>query len=153
MVSDALLDATLQGLGGGETPIFPQHIFQCKQGINQAEGEANYDLFLKAIECSSRRLYPNFVNVDATFNLAHYNPDDPNTIIATMGCRTGRSPIGLGEIIRVAKAICPLTRLIWCGLVLTMASLKQTSLAGYEAILSAVGSLYDGCTRGIDSPL
>ncbi|WP_433938926.1 anaerobic ribonucleoside triphosphate reductase [Paenibacillus lautus] len=88
LVSHALLDATMKGLGGGETPIFPQHIFQCKQGVNQAEGEPNYDLFLKAVECSSRRLYPNFVNVDASFNLVYYNPGDPDTIIATMGCRT-----------------------------------------------------------------
>ncbi|WP_098743078.1 anaerobic ribonucleoside triphosphate reductase [Paenibacillus sp. EZ-K15] len=88
LVSHALLDATMRGLGGGETPIFPQHIFQCKQGVNQAEGEPNYDLFLKAVECSSRRLYPNFVNVDASFNLVYYNPDEPDTIIATMGCRT-----------------------------------------------------------------
>lgn len=88
LVSHALLDATMRGLGGGETPIFPQHIFQCKQGVNQREGDPNYDLFLKAVECSSRRLYPNFVNVDASFNLAYYSPDDPDTIIATMGCRT-----------------------------------------------------------------
>ncbi len=88
MVSHALLDATMNGLGRGETPIFPQHIFQCKRGVNQAEGEPNYDLFLKAVECSSRRLYPNFVNVDASFNLPYYKPDDPDTIIATMGCRT-----------------------------------------------------------------
>ncbi|WP_422660213.1 anaerobic ribonucleoside triphosphate reductase [Paenibacillus sp. EC2-1] len=88
LVSHALLEATMKGLGRGETPIFPQHIFQCKQGINQSEGDPNYDLFLKAIECSSRRLYPNFVNVDATFNLPYYRPEDPDTIIATMGCRT-----------------------------------------------------------------
>lgn len=77
-----------EGARRGETPIFPQHIFQCKQGVNQAEGEPNYDLFLKAVECSSRRLYPNFVNVDASFNLVYYKPDEPDTIIATMGCRT-----------------------------------------------------------------
>lgn len=88
MVSHALLDATIRGLGRGETPIFPQHIFQCKQGVNQEEGDPNYDLFLKAVECSSRRMYPNFVNVDASFNLPYYRPDDPDTIIATMGCRT-----------------------------------------------------------------
>ncbi|UNK19893.1 anaerobic ribonucleoside triphosphate reductase [Paenibacillus sp. N3/727] len=88
LVSHALLDATMRGLGRGETPIFPQHIFQCKNGINQAEGDPNYDLFLKAVECSSRRLYPNFVNVDASFNLPYYRPEDPDTIIATMGCRT-----------------------------------------------------------------
>lgn len=88
LVSSALLDATIDGLGRGETPIFPQHIFQCKQGVNQAAGDPNYDLFLKAVECSSRRLYPNFVNVDASFNLPYYRSDDPDTIIATMGCRT-----------------------------------------------------------------
>jgi ribonucleoside-triphosphate reductase len=88
LVSHALLDATIRGLGNGETPIFPQQIFQCKRGVNQAPGDANYDLFTKAIECSSRRLYPNFVNVDASFNLPHYRAEDPDTFAATMGCRT-----------------------------------------------------------------
>lgn len=88
LVSRSLLEATIRGLGNGETPVFPQHIFQCKQGINQAEGEPNYDLFRLAITCSSRRMYPNFVNVDASFNLPYYRPEDPDTIIATMGCRT-----------------------------------------------------------------
>lgn len=88
LVSRSLLEATIRGLGNGETPVFPQHIFQCKQGINQAQGEPNYDLFRLAVACSSRRMYPNFVNVDASFNLPFYHPEDPDTIIATMGCRT-----------------------------------------------------------------
>ncbi|WP_340028189.1 anaerobic ribonucleoside triphosphate reductase [Paenibacillus sp. FSL H7-0940] len=88
LVSRSLLEATIRGLGNGETPVFPQHIFQCKQGINQAQGEPNYDLFRLAVSCSSRRMYPNFVNVDASFNLPFYHPEDPDTIIATMGCRT-----------------------------------------------------------------
>ncbi|MFB5266841.1 anaerobic ribonucleoside triphosphate reductase [Paenibacillus enshidis] len=88
LVSRTLLEATIRGLGAGETPVFPQHIFQCKQGINQKHGDPNYDLFLLAVECSSKRLYPNFVNVDASFNLPYYRENDPDTIIATMGCRT-----------------------------------------------------------------
>ncbi|QLG38030.1 anaerobic ribonucleoside triphosphate reductase [Paenibacillus sp. E222] len=88
LVSRSLLEATIRGLGNGETPVFPQHIFQCKQGINQSEGDPNYDLFRLAVTCSSRRMYPNFVNVDASFNLPYYQPEDPDTIIATMGCRT-----------------------------------------------------------------
>lgn len=88
LVSRSLLQATIRGLGNGETPVFPQHIFQCKQGINQSEGDPNYDLFRLAVTCSSRRMYPNFVNVDASFNLPYYRPEDPDTIIATMGCRT-----------------------------------------------------------------
>lgn len=88
LVSMSLLDAGIKGLGRGETPIFPQQIFQCKKGINQAMGDPNYDLFVKAVEASSKRLYPNFVNVDSSFNLPYYDPKDPDTIIATMGCRT-----------------------------------------------------------------
>lgn len=88
LVSESILQASINGLGHGETAIFPQLIFQCKQGVNQNEGEENYDLFLKAIECSSKRLFPNFVNVDATYNLQYYKENDPDTIIGTMGCRT-----------------------------------------------------------------
>ncbi|MCY9737504.1 anaerobic ribonucleoside triphosphate reductase [Paenibacillus alvei] len=88
LVIDSLLDASIRGLGHGETAIFPQMIFQCKKGINQAEGEPNYELFLKAIECSSKRLFPCFVNVDADFNLEHYDPNNPDKTVATMGCRT-----------------------------------------------------------------
>jgi ribonucleoside-triphosphate reductase len=88
LVIRAILRATMNGLGNGETPIFPQHIFKCKKGVNQSTEDPNYDLFLEAIECSSKRLYPNFANIDAPFNLQYYNPEDPDTEFATMGCRT-----------------------------------------------------------------
>lgn len=88
LVMEAILEATIKGLGNGETPIFPQQIFKCKQGVNQEEGDPNYDLFLKAIECSSKRLYPNFANIDAPMNLQYYKADDPDTEFASMGCRT-----------------------------------------------------------------
>lgn len=88
LVMEAILEATIKGLGNGETPIFPQQIFKCKQGVNQEEGDPNYDLFLKAIECSSKRLYPNFANIDAPMNLQYYKADNPDTEFASMGCRT-----------------------------------------------------------------
>lgn len=88
LVIQSLLTATMRGLGSGETPVFPIQIFKCKQGVNQNPGEANYELFLKAAECSAKRLYPNFANLDAPLNLAYYNPEDPDTEFATMGCRT-----------------------------------------------------------------
>lgn len=88
MVIQALLTATMRGLGSGETPVFPIQIFKCKQGINQNPGEPNYELFLKAAECSAKRLYPNFANLDAPLNLAYYDPANPDTEFATMGCRT-----------------------------------------------------------------
>lgn len=88
IVIDSLLHATIKGLGNGETPVFPIQIFKCKKGINQSAGDPNYDLFLKALDCSSRRLYPNFANIDAPFNLQYYKEDNPDTEFATMGCRT-----------------------------------------------------------------
>lgn len=88
LVIRSLLDATIRGLGSGETPIFPIQIFKCKQGVNQNPGEPNYALFLKAAECSAKRLYPNFANLDAPLNLMYYDPANPDTEFATMGCRT-----------------------------------------------------------------
>lgn len=88
MVIESLLKATISGLGHGETPIFPIQIFKCKTGINQSEGDVNYDLFKLAIECTSKRLYPNFVNLDAPYNSKYYVEGNPNTECATMGCRT-----------------------------------------------------------------
>ena len=83
-----LLLATEAGLGSGETPIFPIQIFRIKEGINYNPGDPNYDLFKLAIECSAKRLFPNFSFQDAPFNLAYYDPDNPETQIAYMGCRT-----------------------------------------------------------------
>ncbi|AHV95308.1 anaerobic ribonucleoside triphosphate reductase [Paenibacillus sabinae] len=88
LVIDSLLTATMNGLGSGETPVFPIQIFKCKKGVNQQPGDPNYELFLKAAECSARRLYPNFANLDAPLNLAYYDPANPDTEFATMGCRT-----------------------------------------------------------------
>ncbi len=87
MVISALLDVTLEGLGNGETPIFPVQIFKVKEGVN-CPGDRNYDLFRKAIETSSKRLFPNFSFLDAPFNLAYYRENDPDTEVAYMGCRT-----------------------------------------------------------------
>jgi len=88
MVVDCLLDATISGLGNGETPIFPIQIFKVKEGINYFETDPNYDLFKKAIVTSGKRLFPNFSFLDAPFNLKYYKPGDYNSEAVYMGCRT-----------------------------------------------------------------
>ena len=94
MVIDKLLDAEWAGLGNGETPIFPIHIFKVKEGVNYFENDPNYDLFEKACKVSAKRLFPNFSFLDAPFNkqfLKEWDKGtkyDPNTEVATMGCRT-----------------------------------------------------------------
>ena len=85
LVSKALLDATDAGLGHGETPIFPISIFKVKEGLNYNPTDPNYDLFKRSMEVSAKRLFPNFVFIDAPFNLKDYKPGDYRTEIATMG--------------------------------------------------------------------
>lgn len=88
LVSKYLLEATMNGLGHGETPIFPISIFKVKEGINYNPEDPNYDLFKRSMEVSAKRLFPNFTFVDAPFNLQYYKKGDYRTEIATMGCRT-----------------------------------------------------------------
>ncbi|MGN1423405.1 MAG: anaerobic ribonucleoside triphosphate reductase, partial [Oscillospiraceae bacterium] len=88
MVTRNVMLATESGLGNGETPIFPIHIFKVKDGVNFNEGEPNYDLFKLAIRVSAKRMFPNFSFIDAPFNLQYYKEGDYNTEIAYMGCRT-----------------------------------------------------------------
>ena len=88
LVTRMLLDSTLEGLGAGETPIFPVQIFKVKEGVNYNPGDPNYDLFQLAIRTSAKRLFPNFSFLDAPFNLPYYRKGDPNTEVAYMGCRT-----------------------------------------------------------------
>ena len=88
MITKNVLLAEEAGLGNGETPIFPIHIFKVKDGVNFNEGEPNYDLFKLAIRVSAKRMFPNFSFIDAPFNLQYYKEGDCNTEIAYMGCRT-----------------------------------------------------------------
>lgn len=106
MVVKNMLLATQKGLGNGETPIFPIQIFKVKDGINMKRGDVNYDLFRLSLETTAKRLFPNYVFVDAPFNLQYYKKDDIETHIATMGCRTRvfgnvngkETPVGRGNL-------------------------------------------------------
>ncbi len=88
LISKYFLEATENGLGKGETPIFPISIFKVKSGVNYEPGDPNYDLFKRSMEVSAKRLFPNFCFIDAPFNLKYYKKGDYRTEIATMGCRT-----------------------------------------------------------------
>ena len=88
MVIKNVLLATESGLGNGETPIFPIHIFKVKEGVSYNPEDPNYDLFKLACRVSAKRLFPNFGFLDAPFNLQYYKPGHPETEAAYMGCRT-----------------------------------------------------------------
>ena len=87
-----LLNSTYDGVGNGETAIFPIQIWKKKRGVNYLPGEPNYDLYVLACKVTARRFFPNFLNLDATFNQSEaWKADDPKRYmheVATMGCRT-----------------------------------------------------------------
>jgi len=87
-----MLLSTERGVGNGETPIFPIQIFKKKRGVNYLPEDKNYDLYKLSCKVSARRFFPNFLNLDATFNQSDkWDANDPNRLyheVATMGCRT-----------------------------------------------------------------
>jgi len=87
-----LLLSTERGVGNNETPIFPIQIWKKKRGVNYLPEDKNYDLYKLACRVTAKRFFPNFINLDATFNQhAKWKADDPNRYMyecATMGCRT-----------------------------------------------------------------
>ena len=87
-----LLNSTYDGVGNGETAIFPIQIWKKKRGVNYLPGEPNYDLYGLACKVTARRFFPNFLNLDATFNQSEaWKADEPKRYmheVATMGCRT-----------------------------------------------------------------
>lgn len=88
MVIKALLEGSIKGVGKfHKTPVFPCGIFQVMSGVNKEPGAPNYDLFRLALECTAKRLYPNYANCDWSGN-AGYDKTDPTTFFSTMGCRT-----------------------------------------------------------------
>ncbi len=87
-----LLHSTYEGVGNGATAIFPIQIWKKKTGISYKPEDPNYDLYCLACKVTARRFFPNFVNLDATFNQHElWRTDDPKRYlyeVATMGCRT-----------------------------------------------------------------
>lgn len=87
-----LLNSTYDGVGNGETAIFPIQIWKKKRGVNYLMGDRNYDLYELACKVTARRFFPNFLNLDASFNRNEaWRADDPRRYmheVATMGCRT-----------------------------------------------------------------
>lgn len=105
-----ILKSTHQGVGNGETPIFPIQIWKKKRGVSYCKEDRNYDLYCLACEVSAKRFFPNFLNLDATFNRdEEWDEKDPKRYeheVATMGCRTRvfenrhgkRTSIGRGNL-------------------------------------------------------
>ena len=102
-----ILQSTYEGVGNGETAIFPIQIWKKKRGVNYLKEDRNYDLYQLACKVTARRFFPNFLNLDATFNQNEkWRADDPERYkweIATMGCRTRVFEDRWGEKTSIAR--------------------------------------------------
>ena len=153
MVIKALLEGSIEGVGKvRKTPIFPCGIFQCMNGVNRKPGDPNYDLFKLALKSTSKRLYPNYVNVDWSVN-AGYDKNDPKTYVSTMGCRTYNgldinADEGTNAQTKDGRGnICPVTIVMPT---LAMKALEETS-AEYDA--TGEGHLIDNFMNILDAKI
>jgi len=82
LIQTSILNVRLKGLGKtGRTAVFPKLVFGLKDGINLNKGDVNYDIKQLAIDCASKRMYPDVLSYDALVsNTGSYK--------APMGCRS-----------------------------------------------------------------
>ena len=84
----SLFKATLRGLANGETARYPIQIYRVKDGINAKENDPYYDITKRALECTAKRAYPNYIFLDNAGNDVNFDLKRPETHVGTMGCRT-----------------------------------------------------------------
>ncbi|EKU93677.1 Anaerobic ribonucleoside-triphosphate reductase [Alloiococcus otitis] len=81
-IQKAILQVRIKGLGREErTAIFPKLIFTIKEGLNRKPDDPNYDVKELALECSTKRMYPDIINYDKIIELT-------GSFKAPMGCRS-----------------------------------------------------------------
>ena len=93
MVSRNVMLATEAGLGAGETPIFPIHIFKVKEGVNYNPGDPNYGSVQTGDSCFGKTAVSEFlVSWTRRLNLQYYNPGHPDTECAIWAVGQGYWP-------------------------------------------------------------
>ncbi|RLV41293.1 anaerobic ribonucleoside-triphosphate reductase [Streptococcus iniae] len=81
-IQKAILEIRIKGLGSEHrTAIFPKLIFTVKRGLNLETDSPNYDIKQLALECASKRMYPDMLSYDKIIDLT-------GSFKAPMGCRS-----------------------------------------------------------------
>ncbi len=114
-----ILNSTYEGVGNGATAIFPIQIWKKKRGVSYLPEDPNYDLYKLACKVTARRFFPNFVNLDASFNQHEkWRADDPERYkyeVATMGCRTRVFENRYGEKTSIGRGNISFSQSISCA--------------------------------------
>lgn len=82
LIQKSILQNRIRGLGKNhKTPVFPKLVFTIKKGVNQSPVDPNYDVKKLALECASKRMYPDILNYDQVVKVT-------GSFKAPMGCRS-----------------------------------------------------------------
>ena len=126
-----LLTSTYEGVGNGATAIFPIQIWKKKRGVSYLPDDPNYDLYKLACKVSARRFFPNFLNLDASFNLSdNWKANDPKRYlheVATMGCRTRVFENRYGPVTSVGRGNLSFTTVNIVRIALEVMSIQDSS--------------------------
>lgn len=138
LVIREMLKCTMDGVGNGATAIFPIHVFKCKKGVNFNPGDPNYDLYKMSWEVSARRFFPNYLNLDASFNIhPKWEPGKFEFEPATMGCRTRTWSNRFGESTSIGRGNLSFTTINLPKIAIEVAiedGFLQKTKKGYEIV-------------------
>ena len=81
-IQKAILKIRIKGLGASHrTAIFPKLVFTLKRGVNLYSEDPNYDIKQLALECATKRMYPDVLSYDKIIELT-------GSFKVPMGCRS-----------------------------------------------------------------
>lgn len=82
MIQQSILKNRIAGLGKNrKTAVFPKLVFAIRDGLNHKFGDPNYDIKQLALECASKRMYPDILNYDQVVKVT-------GSFKTPMGCRS-----------------------------------------------------------------
>ncbi len=82
LIQQSILRNRIAGLGKNrKTAVFPKLVFAIRDGLNHKFGDANYDIKQLALECASKRMYPDILNYDQVVKVT-------GSFKTPMGCRS-----------------------------------------------------------------
>jgi len=82
LIQQSILRNRLAGLGKNhKTAVFPKLVFAIRSGVNHQPGDVNYDIKQLALECASKRMYPDILNYDQVVKVT-------GSFKTPMGCRS-----------------------------------------------------------------
>nr|WP_086937943.1 anaerobic ribonucleoside-triphosphate reductase [Thaumasiovibrio occultus] len=82
LIQQSILKNRIAGLGKNrKTAVFPKLVFAIKDGLNHKQDDPNYDIKRLALECASKRMYPDILNYDQVVEVT-------GSFKTPMGCRS-----------------------------------------------------------------